>query len=361
MRHYAIRHKLSEYIDRSVTAEEKWEIEQHLKTCTICSDALRELKKTVEHIRTVEEVEPPAWMAQRTMAKVRNEAEQKRGFFHRLFLPLHIKLPIQAVAILFLAITAFYVYRSIQPTARFEEISTEQFSTGKKAGLPAPKSLEPSPATNAKGEPGKEKDSSLPSKQLPQTPEYNALDMRQEYESPPPPVLKGKAMGPVPAPAKPAGQHAQAKKEAALDKRAAALHTAIPAMRQKQAEPEATVSRQVESKHESVAPEQDTKSLPDRIEERGNFEKVIIDRHPNGKPKLIVSYKIVNSHKIQIAEERFNKDGERHGIQKEYYDSGKVKTEAQYEHGKLGWYMEFYPDGVKRIGKSDYDWFWLKN
>ena len=70
MDHNDIRHKLSEYIDGSVTAEEKSYIEEHLKTCSACSDALHELQKTVEHIKTVEEVEPPAWMTQKIMANV---------------------------------------------------------------------------------------------------------------------------------------------------------------------------------------------------------------------------------------------------------------------------------------------------
>jgi hypothetical protein len=351
MKHHVIRHKLSEYIDGSVTAEEKAEIEEHLKTCTVCSDALRELKKTVEHIKALEEVEPPTWMMQKTMAKVRAEAEQKQGFFDRLFLPLHVKLPIQAVAALFLAIAAFYIYQNVQPTAKFEEIPTQQFSPQKKAAVPAPKSLEMSPADSTKGEISKAKDSSLRTKQVPQTPEYRALDMRQEYESPPAPVLEGKAAVPAQGPAKLTEQPAPARESKLMERRAAAPQTPAPAMMQEQAE----------SKHESVAPEQETKGLLDRIEERSNFEKVIIDRHPNGKPKLIVSYKIINSHKVQIAEERFNKDGERHGIQKEYYDSGQVKTEAQYGYGKLDWYIEFNPDGVKRIGKSNHDWFWLKN
>ncbi len=361
MKHHVIRHKLSEYIDGSVTAEEKAEIEEHLKRCTVCSDALRELKKTVEHIKALEEVEPPTWMMQKTMAKVRAGAEQKHGFFDRLFLPLHVKLPIQAVAALFLAIAAFYIYQNVQPTAKFEEIPTRQFSVQKKAVVPAPKSLEMSPANSAKGEISKEKDSSLRTKQVPQTPEYRALDMRQEYESPPAPVLEGKAAAPAQAPAKLTEQPEPARESKLLERRTAAPQTPAPAMMQAQAESGAGASQQAGSKHESVAPEQETKGLLDRIEERSNFEKVIIDRHPNGKPKLIVNYKIINSHKVQIAEERFNKDGERHGIQKEYYDSGQVKTEAQYGYGKLDWYIEFNPDGVKRIGKSNYDWFWLKH
>jgi hypothetical protein len=361
MRHHEIRHKLSEYIDGAVSAEEKTEIEEHLKTCITCSDALRELKKTVEHIKTVEEVEPPTWMTQKTMTKILAEAGRKQGFFHRLFLPFHVTLPIQAVAVLFLAVAAFYIYQNVQPTAKFEEIPTQQLSPEKKTVVPAPNSLEPSPATNAQGKLSKAKNSSHRTRQVPQTPEYKALDMKQEYESPPAPVIAGKAAAPAEAPAKVTEQPAPARESMLVEKRATAPQTPAPAMMQEQAESAASTSRQAKSKHESAVPEQETKDLLDGREERSNFEKVIINRYPNGEPKLIVSYKIINSHKIQIAEERFNKDGERHGIQKEYYNSGHVKTEAQYEHGKLNWYVEFYPDGAKRIGKSNYDWFWLKN
>jgi hypothetical protein len=361
MRHHEIRHKLSEYIDGSVTAEEKKDIEEHLKTCTVCSDALRELEKTVEHIKAVEEVDPPAWMTQKTMAKVRAAAEQRRGFIHRLFLPLHAKLPVQAVAVLFLAIAAFYIFRNVQPTARFEEIPTQRFSPGEKAVVPAPRNIEPSPETNEEGELGTAKDSSLRAKQVPQTPGYRALDMKQEYESPPSPVLEGKAAAPAQAPANSAEQPAPASGLKHLERGTTAPQTPAPAMMPEQAEPEAGASRQAESKHESVVPEQETKDLLDKREVRSNIKSVIIDRHPNGKPKLIVSYKIINSHKVQIAEERFNNIGERHGIQKEYYDSGQVKTKARYGHGKLDWYIEFYPDGVKKTGKSKYDWFWLRN
>ena len=346
MEHSTIRHKLSEYIDGSVSAEEKREVEEHLKGCTACSDALRELKKTVEHIKTVEEVEPPAWMTQKIMAKVSAKARQKRDLIHLLFMPLHVKLPIQAVALLFLAVIAFSVYRNVQPTAKFETMPQGQFSTEKKA-VPAVRSPEQTPAVTAKGELGKEKASSPRSEQVPQTPGYKALDMRQEYESLP---------APVPAPAKPAGQPGQSRSVSTLEKDAAAPQTASPAMIRKQAETAAGSSEHAESKHEPVAP-----GLQDRTEERSNVLQVIIDRHPTGNPKLIVSYKIINSNKIRIAEERFNKDGERHGIQKEYYESGRVKTKAQYSHGRLDWFVEFHPDGVKKTGKSNYDWFWLKN
>lgn len=194
MDHNDVRHKLSEYIDGSSTSEERAAIEAHLKTCTQCSDALSELRKTIEHIKTVEEIEPPAWMKQKIMVKVRAEAETRKGFFERLFSPLSIKLPIQAVSMVFLAVTAFYIYRSIQPGPAPSEAPTEEFASNKETKKDtAPKSNDqPRGAT-----------------QVPQAPEYKALDMKQEYEKPAAPRLADKMEIPAPAsPAKSAEQRA---------------------------------------------------------------------------------------------------------------------------------------------------------
>jgi hypothetical protein len=357
MEHTVIRYKLSEYIDGFVTADEKAEIEAHLKTCTICGDALRELRKVVEYIKAVEEIEPPIWMTQKTMSKIRVTEEKRQAFFHRLY----FKLPIQAVAVLFLAVAAFYIYRSVQPTVRFEDMPRQQFLLGNKAAVPTRKSLEPSPANRTNSEISKAKDSSASTTRVPQTPEYRALDMRQEYESPPAPVLEGRASVPAQAPTKSTEQVAPTRESKGLERRAAALQAPAPATLQEQAESAAGASQQAASKHEAVLPKQETKGFLDGKEGRSDFEKVIIGRYPNGRPKLVISYKLISSNKVRVAEEKFNKDGERHGVQKEYYGSGQVKTEARYENGKLDWYVEFYPDGVKKTGKSDFDWFWLKN
>jgi hypothetical protein len=173
MKHDDIRHMLSEYIDGAVTRKEKTAIENHLKSCTECRNALVELKKTIEHIKKVEEVNSPAWMTQKIMAKVRAEAEQKRSFFQRLFYPLAIKLPIQAVAVLFLAVTAFYIYQNMNPMEKYAEAP---------AFIEANK--EP-PATGlAMNEQKMKRDSSLATKKAPQAPGYKSLDMKYMYEKP---------------------------------------------------------------------------------------------------------------------------------------------------------------------------------
>ncbi len=186
MKHDDIRDMLSGYIDGEVTAAEKAEIEEHLTTCAECSDALVELRKTIQLVKNIEETEPPAWMTQKIMAKVRAEGSAKKGFFRKLFFPLHIKLPIEAVAALFLAATAYYIYQNIQPVQRLSEGPIEGYEAAKKTPQAGP----------AKGEPGKAHGSAPRSKEVLQTPGYKALDMKQEYEKSSPPVPLGQAPAP---------------------------------------------------------------------------------------------------------------------------------------------------------------------
>lgn len=223
MEHNDIRHKLADYIDGSITAEEKTAIEEHLKTCPLCSDALRELQKTVEHIKVIEEVDSPAWMTQKIMARVREESQLRKGFFVRWFLPLSVKLPIQAVAVLFLAVTAFYIYRNIPPATRPSDAPVQEFAARKEAPQ----------AGIRKEEIGKARESASRPQQVPKSPGYKALDMKPEYETPEPPISRDRIGAPVEA--KQEEQALVAKKEAAGERRAAKPQPTAPAVQQDQA------------------------------------------------------------------------------------------------------------------------------
>lgn len=238
MDHNSIRHKLSEYIDGAIGPEERSMIEEHLKTCGKCSDALRELQKTVEHIKTVEEIEPPAWMTQKVIARVRSEAAHKKSFLEMLYSAFVVKLPVKAVAVVFLAAIAFYMYRGIRPQKLPEAPMQE----------PAAKSEAPLSGI-AKDDQNRPEDS-LRSKQLPQAPEYKALDMKPEYEKAAPPVLADK-MAPAPAPAKPAEQPVLAKKETTMEKRAFAPQAGAQGMMQERA---TGAAPQAEAKLKSAVP-----------------------------------------------------------------------------------------------------------
>ena len=223
MEHDTIRHKLSDFIDNAVSATEKAEIEAHLKSCTICSDALEELRKTVEQVRQIEEVEPPTWMTQKIMAKVRVEAEVKKSWYQQFFFQISVKLPIQAVAVLFLAITAYYVYQNIDPIEKYSEAPLAKFEAAK----PAAPMLSPAPEPKMQGE------SVLP-KKVPRAPQYKALDMKQEYGKPAPPAPLSESG--APAPAASAAPAVEVEKDAASGKQAFAPQAAAPATMQDKAE-----------------------------------------------------------------------------------------------------------------------------
>ncbi len=337
MEHNEIRHKLSEYIDGSVSAEEKTAIDEHVKTCQQCSGALRELRKTIDLVRTVEEVEPPAWMTQKIMANVRADAGKKKRGFERFFLSFLLKRPAQVVAIVFLAVTALYLYKNIQPPSVPSGAQVrEEFASRKEA------EKEISSAEN----------DSLRSKQVRQAPEYKALDMKQEYGKPEALKPLGEVEAP-PVPAKAAEQPVLAQKESAAGKAAAPLAEATDVIRGRNAEP-------VESGSRTILTRKSVTTATGPTAPANGLEQMVQERYPEGKPKLVVTFVLRHSDRVKLAEERFNRDGKRDGIQKEYYESGQVKTEARYGDGKLEWYREFQPDGVKKIGGSDFDWFWLK-
>lgn len=109
-----IQEKLSAYIEDIISPEEKVFIDGHLKACQKCSGSLADLKKTLEYVQNLEEVEPPPWLTGKIMARVKSEVAPKRGIFQRLFYPLHIKLPIEALATIFIAVATIYVFKTTQ-------------------------------------------------------------------------------------------------------------------------------------------------------------------------------------------------------------------------------------------------------
>ncbi len=121
-----IRGKLSDYLEDVLPAEERVTIDEHLRSCESCSAELTDLRRTIERIRGLEEVEPPSWMTQKIMAKVREEGQRKKGVLQRLFYPLRIKLPLEAVAALLIIGVALYIYRDISPEIRLAKAPTEE-------------------------------------------------------------------------------------------------------------------------------------------------------------------------------------------------------------------------------------------
>jgi hypothetical protein len=121
-----LKERFSDYLDGILPAEERTLLEEHLKSCERCRESLAGLRKTIGHVRDLEEIEPPLWLTGKVMAKIRAEAEPKKGIIEKLFYPLSLKLPIQAVATVLIVATALYVFRMMEPEVKITERITEE-------------------------------------------------------------------------------------------------------------------------------------------------------------------------------------------------------------------------------------------
>ncbi|MCX5799121.1 MAG: DUF2275 domain-containing protein, partial [Proteobacteria bacterium] len=110
-----IQESLSAYLEGVVSSEDKKLINEHLSSCQQCSSALEDMKKTGELLQNLEEIEPPPWLTKKIMSQVREESEHKEGIFHKLFYPLHIKIPMEAFATLIVVVMVLSIYKTIEP------------------------------------------------------------------------------------------------------------------------------------------------------------------------------------------------------------------------------------------------------
>jgi len=125
MKCHDIQQKLSAYAEGIVPHEEKILIEEHLKSCPKCNESLASLRKTIDYVHSLEDVEPPAWLTQKVMAIIKAEVQSKKGIIQKLFYPLHIKLPLEAVVTALIAVITVYIFKTIQPEMKLAQAPSE--------------------------------------------------------------------------------------------------------------------------------------------------------------------------------------------------------------------------------------------
>jgi hypothetical protein len=169
------KEQLSAYLDGMLTAEEKRLVEEHLPLCEHCSLALAELKQTQEALRNLEEVEPPPWFTQKIMDRIREGAEPKKTFLWRLFHPLRIKIPMEALATCLVVALALFIYKNNGPemktfhgpeeTAAVSPRAQVEKGNGSAVLLPGEKDGQPGPLLQKEGS---EKQKTIQTPVLPQ-------------------------------------------------------------------------------------------------------------------------------------------------------------------------------------------------
>jgi len=105
------------YDEGLLSGKDQKAVEEHLAVCEKCRRELSCLRKTVQLLENLPPVEEPAWFQQKIMAGVR-KAANKRSIMQKWFYPLRIKIPMQIMATIVIAVLTVYLYRSGDEEAR---------------------------------------------------------------------------------------------------------------------------------------------------------------------------------------------------------------------------------------------------
>lgn len=107
--------KLSEYIEDFLSSNDKKRVGEHLQSCEGCRKSLADLKKSIEYAKNIGQIDPPPWLTNKIMAGIREDSEQRRTLINKLFTPIYIKIPVQAIVAVFIAVISIYIILSPQP------------------------------------------------------------------------------------------------------------------------------------------------------------------------------------------------------------------------------------------------------
>src|SRR2546426_4339783 len=121
---------LSDLLANSLDIEHAQELEDHLTACSLCSEEMARLAECQRLVSGLPAVEPPVGFTNRVMAEVR-EAANPPSLWERLFLPLRIKIPLQATAVVLIAVLAAYIYQK-EPRERESGVTFQPESSFRK-------------------------------------------------------------------------------------------------------------------------------------------------------------------------------------------------------------------------------------
>ncbi len=114
--------RLCDLLDESLDSPERLEVEAHIEGCPDCRLELDRLRATVSLLSRVERPRAPVGFVDRVMTAA-HRAPWYRSLGRWLFLPLVIKLPVQAAAMLVIAVLGVYLLQrtpEIRDAARVE-------------------------------------------------------------------------------------------------------------------------------------------------------------------------------------------------------------------------------------------------
>ncbi|MBI5640553.1 MAG: zf-HC2 domain-containing protein [Nitrospirae bacterium] len=334
------RDELHKYLDDSLSSEKRSLIEEHLVSCRECRVFMEELQATVDSLKEIEEVEPPQWLIQKVMVRVREEAAPKESLFSSLMRRFPFGVPAAAVATVVVAVASVILIKSMQPGVRdvMPPAVAQRQTSLPKSGTDVPgrseqdfkssemKEVRPDAGKLQRSEPLPETAAKQPSAEGP------AMSLAQNQRP-----AEEKIREREPAPAAPV-----------MPSRGPAAGTALPADSLK------AVAESGADRDRAIMKKEKTTGEGEPI-----YDRVVLQRHGNGAPYIVVTYCGTGNRRKKLFEERFDEEGRRHGAHLSYDDAGRVRAEVLYDRGSIEVIKEYGADGLLRHGEPARDWPWL--
>jgi Predicted integral membrane protein (DUF2275)/Putative zinc-finger len=105
---------LTEYLDKTLDTAMTTRVATHVISCALCRAESNELADCIRQVASLPALDPPLGFAKRVMAHVR-DMEPTPSLWQRLMLPLTSRVPMQATALVLVAIGAIAIYQNEQP------------------------------------------------------------------------------------------------------------------------------------------------------------------------------------------------------------------------------------------------------
>ena len=114
------RELFSAKADDLLTAEQRAALDGHLQGCADCRHEWERFRQTVSLLHSVGEARAPAGFATRVMEASRREPWHRR-LLRGVFLPLHVRLPLEVAALVLVSTLAIFLYRQTPELQRAVE------------------------------------------------------------------------------------------------------------------------------------------------------------------------------------------------------------------------------------------------
>jgi hypothetical protein len=236
------REQLSLLMDEALAAPERAAVDAHLAACAECRRELEQLRATVALLDRLPPARAPAGFVDRVMAEAYRPSWPRR-VLDVLFVPVRVKLPLEAVAVLLVGVSALYVYErspEVGQVARQEAQEPSPAPTpptaapleAKPSTPPAPKAVpDPARPTDTVGEAERAREPRVASEPKRQLAKEGAAREEARQARPAGPELPPSAVPAPPAPAARADDAREAlsaKRNAEVEPRFRAPGPAVP-------------------------------------------------------------------------------------------------------------------------------------